>query len=384
MRICLLGPSYPFRGGIAHHTTLLYRHLRVRHQVSFYAFRRQYPRWLFPGPSDRDPSHNPLWEEGVVYRLDPLNPLTWVQLVRAIQRDAPDWIIIPWWSSFWALPFWVITVMLQRDGVGRILFLCHNVVDHEETFVSRYCSRLVLRNGHTCLVHSSQDAQRLRSLLPSSQVVHGFHPLYDCFQDQRLSKSEAQARLGIHGDTILFFGIIRPYKGLEDLLEAMPLILCRRKIVLLIVGEYWGKAGHMLRRLHELEREGSARVILRYIPNEDVGRYFAAADLVVLPYKAGSASGVVQIAYALEKPVVATRVGALPEVVQEGCTGYLVDPGDPPALAEAVLRFFEEKKADEFIENIRQMRTRYSWERLVFLLERVMTRQNLSACMTQK
>ena len=147
MNICLIGPSYPFRGGITHHTTLLYRHLRKRHRVTFYAFKRQYPQWLFPGRTDQDNSQVPLREEGTQPVLDSVNPLTWWKVYRWIKRDKPDLLIIPWWTSFWTPQFWTILTLVKRSSPTKILFICHNVVDHDSHFFSRACARTVLKHG---------------------------------------------------------------------------------------------------------------------------------------------------------------------------------------------------------------------------------------------
>ena len=375
MHICLIGPSYPFRGGLAHHTTLLYLHLKKTHRVTFYAFKRQYPHWLFPGKTDRDPSGHPLRAIGVENILDSINPLTWWDVCRRIKEEKPDLVIIPWWTSFWALQFWTIVTLLKRFSSARILFVCHNVLDHESHAFSRLCARAVLSKGDHFFVHSESDARHLREILPSVQVTHAFHPLYDVFSDGAPSRAEAKTRLGLNGETILCFGFVRRYKGLDNLVDAMPLILQRRKITLLVVGEFWEPKQNFTRRLKDLAIEDAVTVVDRYVPNEEVGLYFSAADLVVLPYVSGTGSGVLQLAYGLERPVVATRVGSLPQTVEDGRTGYLVDPGDPTALADAIVRFFEEGKGTEFADNIRRIKGNFSWERIVALIEETVSKE---------
>lgn len=371
MRICLLGPSHPFRGGIAHHTTLLFRYLRRRHQVAFYAFRRQYPKWLFPGATDRDSSECPLTEEGVENLLDSCNPLTWWQVYQSIRRYGADLVIIPWWTSFWSPQFWTIATAIKRQCATPILFICHNVVDHESHGFSRLCTRAVLSKGDHFFVHSDSDEWRLRALMPEARITHAFHPIYDFFgsSHSRVPELEARARLGLTGDTILFFGFIRPYKGVTTLLQALPLVLAERPVTLLVVGEFWEGRDEFWQLVNELQIGHAVKVIDRYIPNEEVSLYFAAADLLVLPYLSGTGSGIVQIAWGLEKPVVATRVGSLPEVVEDGKTGYLVNPNDPPALAKAITQFFAEARGSEFVAHIRKTKERFSWERLVDLIE---------------
>jgi glycosyltransferase involved in cell wall biosynthesis len=370
MRICLIGPSHPFRGGITHHTTLLCHHLRKRHQVSFYAFKRQYPKWLFPGRTDRDVSKKPLREDGAQHILDSINPITWWGVYHRIKREAPDLVIIPWWTSFWTMQFWTIATLVKKFSSAKILFICHNVVDHEHHVFGKRCARAVLSRGDHFFVHSENDARRLTEVLsPAAHVTHAFHPLYDFFNDGAISKTEARTRLGLEGDTILCFGFVRSYKGVDHLLTAMPLILRERRVTLLVVGEFWADKQSLARRVKELGIREAVSLLDQYVPNEEVGLYFSAADAVVLPYITATGSGIAQIAYALDKPVIATRAGSLSEVVEEGRTGYLVNPGDPKGLAGAVLRFYKEQKETEFVENIRSAKNRFSWEKIVKLIE---------------
>jgi glycosyltransferase involved in cell wall biosynthesis len=373
MRICLIGPSYPFRGGLAHHTTLLYRHLRQRHHVIFYAFKRQYPQWLFPGETDRDMSKAPLREEGVENLLDSCNPLTWWRVGQKIRQGGVDLVIIPWWTSFWTPQFWTLASVIRRRPAIPILFICHNVVDHEAHSFSRLCTRAVLSKGNYFLVHSESDGKRLQALVPSARITPAFHPIYDFFGSGAMPKQEARGRLGLEGEILLFFGFIRPYKGISDLLRAMPLILRDRQVTLLVVGEFWDGKEAFDQLVKELKIEAAVKVIDKYVPNEEVGLYFSAADLVILPYLSGTGSGIMQIACGLEKPVVATRVGSLPEVVEDGRTGFLVNPGDPEALAKAVICYFAEGKEAEFVANIRKAKERFSWERMVQLIEAAVT-----------
>lgn len=372
MQICLLGPSYPFRGGLAHHTTLLYRHLCKRHHVTFYTFRRLYPRWFYPGKTNRDTSEIPLCEEGVQPILDYLNPFTWWNIYRRLKRDQPDLVIMPWWSSFWAPHFWMLSTLVKRSCATKILFICHNAVDHESHFFSRLCARTVLKQGDHLFVHSETDGNTLREMLPFSPITRVFHPIYDFFHLAGISQKEARRQLGLTGDVLLFFGFIRPYKGLDTLLEGLPLILAQRKVTLLVVGEFWEGRERYLRRIEELGIRDAVTIVEGYIPNEQVEPYFAAADLVVLPYTSGTSSGIVQIAYGCDKPVIATHVGCLPEVVEDGKTGYVVPPRAPQALAAAVVRFFAEQKAQEFVGNVRVSKERFSWDHLVDSIEQLM------------
>ena len=366
MKIVLIGPTYPFRGGIAHYTTLLCRALRKNHEVKFISFKRQYPKLLFPGKSDYDSSKVPILDDDVEPMLDSLNPLTWIETARKVSRSTPDLLILPWWVTFWVPQFWTILKCVNRSRT-KILFICHNVISHESRWYYRIGTRLVLKGGDFFVVHSEEERQRLLALIPGAKVAKLFHPTYEIFHSG-ISKEEARQRLGVSGDVLLFFGFVRPYKGLMTLLEAMPKILELRPATLLVVGEFWEDKDIYLKRMADLKLSEHIRILDAYVPNEDVDAYFAASDLVVQPYVSVTGSGIVQVAFGCERPVVVTHVGCLPEVVADGKTGYVVPPQDPDAIADAVLRFLKGDR-EEFIAAIREQVKRFSWERMVDMIE---------------
>jgi len=369
VRISIVGPSYPFRGGIAQCTTLLYRHLRDRHTVSFYSFKRQYPAWLFPGKTDKDTSENLTAEPGTEHLLDSLNPSSWLRVANRIRKDQAELVIIPWWNSFWTPQFLTIALLVRWLTNARIMFVCHNIFEHEARFFTRFCSKTVLKQGDLFVVHSSEEFDRLKQFIPEDRISLGFLAQNDLFDGTAWDRIQARERLGVTGDVLLFFGFLRPYKGLEVLLKAMPSILRKRPVTLMIVGEAWGGADDVDDRAGELGIRPQIVRVDRYVPNEEVGLYFSAADLVVLPYLSGTGSGVIPSAYVFNTPVVATRVGSMPDAVTEGRTGFLVPPGDPAALANAVLRFFEEGRAAEFRRNIERGKYAFSWRRFTDLIE---------------
>jgi glycosyltransferase involved in cell wall biosynthesis len=369
MRISMIGPSYPFKGGISHYTTLLYKNIKKKHDTHFYAFKRQYPQWLFPGRTDIDKSSDPIREEGVENVLDSLNPLTWLKVFLEVKSDNPELVILPWWVSFWAPQFWIIATLIKKFTPARVLFICHNVVEHESNKIDQMCTRLVLKKGDHFVVHSGEDLRNLKRIKPDADVRQNFHPTYEVFNTLSIAKEDARRQLGLEGNTILFFGFVRPYKGLSYLIEAMPRIIRNVDVNLLIVGEIWkGEEGYW-EQTRRLGLEKHVRFINRYVPNEEVGLYFAASDLVVLPYVSATGSGVVQAALGCERPVVTTRVGCLPEVIDDGRTGYLVPPEDSRAIADAVVSFYAEEKEEEFRQNILKQRETFSWDRMVSTIE---------------
>jgi len=369
MKICLIGPAYPFRGGISHYTTLLYRHLKKRHKVHFFAFRRQYPEWLFPGETDKDTSSNPIREDGVENILDSLNPITWLQVFLRTKRAKPELVILPWWVSFWTPQFWTIITLTKIFTRAQILFICHNVVEHESKTIDKICTRFVLKKGDYFIVHSGEDCENLKRVIPDAHVKQSFHPTYEVFHSESVPKKEARKQLSIKGNTILFFGFVRPYKGLKYLIEAMPMILKHVNITLLIVGEFWKGEEEYRKQIEDLGIGENIKIVNRYVPNEEVGVYFAASDLVVQPYVSATGSGIVQAAFGCNKPVVSTHVGCLPEVIDHKRTGYIVPPRNPQAIADAVVSFYKGGREEEFVKNIIQEQGKFSWDRMVETIE---------------
>ena len=369
MKICLVGPTHPFRGGISHYTTLMYRHLRKRHEIIFVSFTRQYPKWLFPGKTDIDPSHAHINEAGVIKSLDSVNPLTWLKTVKIIIRFKPDLVIFPWWVSFWAPQFWTISSLIKQVTDAKVLFLCHNVVEHESEWLDKILTKLVLSKGDRFIVHSEEDKQNLLNIFPNALVRKTFHPIYDVFKSGHARSDIVLHRFKLENKVLLFFGFVREYKGLKYLLLAMPRILKKIKVHLLIVGEFWKDKNEYLSLIEELGIKPWVIIVDEYVPNEDVSNYFSAADLIVQPYISATGSGVIQTAYAFEKPVIATRVGCLPEVVEDGKTGYIVEPCQPDEIAEAVLDFFQNQDQKKMQADIQKHSNKFSWDCLINAVE---------------
>jgi glycosyltransferase involved in cell wall biosynthesis len=367
----MLGPTYPFRGGIAHYTTLLYLELKKKHEVRLISFAHLYPSLLFPGRSQVDESRQYFEIENQPL-LDPFKPLSWYRTAQEIKRLDPDLLLIQWWHPFFAIPLGMIAFWVRRSSGVRIYYLCHNVLPHEGTLFDRVLTRFAFRPASGFIAHSQQDENRVKEIRSSATVARIPHPTYESFRlDPALTMDEARRRLDVHGRMVLFFGFIRPYKGLIHLLRAMPQVLSVIHCTLYVVGEFYEKKDRYLQELKRLGIEKSVRIIDRYISNEEVPLYFSAADVVVLPYISATQSGVVQIAYAFEKPVITTNTGGLPEAVREGETGLLVPPEDPEALAEAIISFFKDNRGAEFSRNVSKYRSFFAWEKAREAIERL-------------
>ncbi len=378
MKFAVVGPTYPFRGGIAHYSTFLVRHLRAAgHITKFYSFTRQYPRWLFPGKTDRDPSRTPI-KVDCEYVLDPINPLSWWRLCRKVAAEAPDLLILQWWVPYWTPCLTAISLFIKRRTNIPIVFICHNVVPHEGGgALDRRLALTVLRHGDAFIVHSEQDRHRLQALLPGTFILKAQLPTYVELTHQTLRPSHDDLRrsLGLPDGVpvLLFFGFVRPYKGLEYLIQALRIVRKERDARVLVVGEFWTSLEYYQHFAHEFGVEDSIVWVDRYVPDEDLGAYFGLASVVVLPYVSATQSAVVQLAFGFGKPVITTRVGGLQEVVKDGHNGLVVPPQDEEALAAAILRFLDESLGPSFSANIITDRETgsFSWQAMVRTFEEV-------------
>jgi glycosyltransferase involved in cell wall biosynthesis len=243
------------------------------------------------------------------------------------------------------------------------------VVEHETGLLKKSLSKAILKKGDFFIVHSGDDLLNLKEIIPDAKVSQFFLPFIPELENGLFEKEKALNVLGLEAPCILFFGIIRPYKGIDFLIRAMPDILREMDIRLLIVGEVWGENKEIENLIKGLGLEEKIRLILKFIPSSKIPLYFSASDLLCLPYTSATGSGVLQIAQSLKKPVIATDVGSFRNVIVHGKTGFLVPPQNSGALAEAVIRFYREKKEEEFSKNIEKEREKYSWENMVKLIE---------------
>jgi glycosyltransferase involved in cell wall biosynthesis len=358
-KVALIGPMLPFRGGIAQHTTMLHRALSESTEHLAISFSRQYPGWLFPGESDRDSTYKDHQEPGVEYLIDSLNPLSWRKAVERILNFKASIVVLPWWTVYWAFCFGYLARTLRRKGLV-VVFFCHNVIEHESANWKSFLTRRVLGYGSRFVVHSHEDEANLQHLIPGAKVRVHPHPVYDQFPAKPIYELPKRGNL-----ELLFYGFVRPYKGVDILIEAMA--KTADNVYLTIAGEFWNGQEKVHKRIQELGLGSRVELRPRYHTEEETAELFTRSDVVVLPYRSATGSGVVPIAYHYNKPLISTRVGGLPDVIHHGETGRLVAPGNVEALAEAI-NSMTRAEAEAMVPAIKVLKHSMTWNSLVAIL----------------
>jgi D-inositol-3-phosphate glycosyltransferase len=360
MKIGLVGPLHPWRGGIAQYLGLLGEALAARAEVRAVTFTRQYPGFLFPGESQLDPEA-PRPSFPVAPLLDSIGPWSWPRASAHVERFAPGLVILKWWIPFFAPAFGFTVGPLRRRGT-KVVLVCDNLVPHERRPGDRELTRFMLRRSDGYLVMSDSVERDLDTLKPGAPRRRVAHPFYAQFDRGRYTRESARARLGLEGDVAVFFGYVRRYKGLDVLLRAWPRVRARRPATLVVGGEFYEDAAPY--RALAAAAGDSVRLLDRYLPDEEVEALLKAADVVVLPYRSATQSGVTHVAYALGVPVITTDVGGLSETVKPGVTGMVVPPEDEAALADAIVEYFERDLAPALRAGVEALRASHSWSAL--------------------
>lgn len=342
-RIAIVGPAYPLRGGNALFVAHLLDALRQDHDVYVVSYSRLYPKLLFPGKTQLNVSRDPVKTTPSRQLVDSINPASWFRAAAwiAAPKRRPDLVVLTWWNPFFGPALGTIARLVKRRSGAGIVFVAENVVSHENRFVDRFLTRFALGTADYFLVLSGVVARRIQSLFPGVPVRQAALPIYDCYRPDGIDRDAVRARIGLTKRTVLFFGYVRAYKGLRYLLEAMPAVLAKHDVQLLVVGEFYDERQRYERLIDSLGIRDAVKVVAEHVPDEAVGEYFIASDLVALPYLSATQSGITQIAYAFGLPVVSTNVGGLPEVVKDGETGYVVESESAEALSRAIIRYFD-------------------------------------------
>ena len=366
MNVVLLSPAHPLRGGIAASSERLAQAFQAAgHEVAIVSFTLQYPDFLFPGKSQYTEDPPPAGLR-ITPRINSVNPLNWWAVGNALARQRPDLVIVRYWLPFMGPALGTICRRIRHNGHTRIVALADNVVPHESRPGDAALTRYFLKSVHGVLVMSRSVGEDARRFVPRTPVRFAPHPIYDTY-GERLARAEALRLLGLPTTPryLLFFGFIRAYKGLDILYRALADPRVRAlDLRLLVAGEYYGDPAPYEQLADELGIQERLIKHTDYIPNEAVPAYFGAADLVVQPYKTATQSGISQMAYHFEKPMLVTAVGGLPEIVPHGKAGYVVDV-DPTAVADAIVDFYTRDRLVELTRGVVAEKGRFTWDKLV-------------------
>ena len=372
-KIVLVGPATPYRGGIAHFLNATYQGLINRgHEVEVINFSRQYPSLLFPGKTQYESDvADPIPSRRLI---DSINPFSWLRTARQIIAGKPDVVVFMHWMPFFAPAYGTIARRLKARGI-KVLSIVHNALPHERRPGDIALSKYFFKVCDGCIVMSDAVQQDLASLNASIETVKVRHPVYNHF-GQGIDRKDARKQLGVPPDVpmLLFFGFVRKYKGLQVLLESMRRVRDALPAVQLVVaGECYDDAEAYEAFVAEHNLAGHVQLQFKYMPEAEIPPLFSAADVVVQPYITATQSGVAQIAYHFERPLIVTDVGGLAEIVPHERAGLVVPPSDPEALATAIVRFFKENLYTRLHQGVLEEKQLYSWDRLFEAIESLVT-----------
>jgi D-inositol-3-phosphate glycosyltransferase len=389
MRVLIVGSAYPLRGGIAHYIALVREALMRRgHDVRILTFKRQYPKLLFPGKSQEEAGgaeqstkeqREQLAATDIV--IDSINPITWMKAGTVAAKFQPDLILFKYWIPFFAPAYGVIARIAKRlakkrgQREPRIVFVADNVVPHEKRPGDLALTRYAFAAVDSFIVHSDAVERELIRVHPAAKFIKLPHGIFETFGES-MSKEDARRALGLPQDApvILFFGFIRKYKGLDILLQAAPkLIEQMPDLKIVVAGEFYGNEAEHMSLIASLGiPEKNLLLATDYIPNDQVVKYFSAANVVVLPYRSATQSGIVPIAYQFDRPVIVTDVGGLRESVIDGVSGLIAPEATPEAIVQQVLRFFDQNLEAKLVAGVQQEKKKYSWDTFAEGIEQIM------------
>jgi len=374
MQIALISVAPPYRGGISKHTSILVEKLSLHHSVDVINYSRQYPNFLFPGKTQYLDDNSKI--DNCYRWIDSINPLTWFSTGNKLAKKHFDLVIFRFWNPFFAPALGVIAGVLKRKSPStKLMSLSDNILPHEKTPMGDFLTRYLFQKLDGHLVQSSQTEKELQELVDDPIYEKRFHPIYTN-SPPKIEKYSARNKLGLTAKyIILYFGIIRDYKGFDILLKAITKLKnSGLNFHLLAGGECYGNDEKYTQLISDLEISDKITWHNNYIPDSDVTEYFSAVDVVALPYRSASQSGITQIAYYYDIPVVVTNVGGLPEIVDQGKSGFTIEPDNPTELANLLETHLKKGTFLEMGNYINSFKQKFSWEYFVNGIESLYSR----------
>lgn len=370
-KVILVSPAFPLRGGIATSTERLAQELVEQgYDAQILSFSLQYPKMLFPGKTQYVKEGTLKPNLTIHTRLNSINPFNWWSVGKWLKKENPDIIVIRYWLPFMAPALGTIARIAKRNTHTKVIALADNILPHEARMGDRQLTNYFVKTVDAFLVMSKTVETEVAAFAKGKPIRYVPHPIYDNY-GQLVSRSAALHELGLDANYryILFFGFIRPYKGLDLLIKALSDPRLREMpIKLLVAGEFYSDEEAYWKLIQMLKLEDRIQLHNEYIPHEEVKLFFGAADLVVQPYKTASQSGISQLAYHFEKPMVVTNVGGLPEIIQHDVEGYVVDV-DEVKISDAIHDFFSQNRLDKMVAAVRNKKSEFAWDKMVDAIE---------------
>ena len=372
-KIVIIGSAYPLRGGLtAYNERLARAYMQNGDDVTIYTFSLQYPNFLFPGKTQYS-SDPPPEDLNIKVKINSINPLNWIQTGKEIKKLKPDLVIIKFWIPFMAPCLGKIARIIKKNKHSKVVSIIDNIIPHEKRPGDRALAKYWVNSVDGFIAMSKSVLSDLNTFDKKKPKLFCPHPLYDNF-GAAIDKTKAKELLKLNPkeNYLLFFGFIRDYKGLDILLKTMADEKIKElPVKLLVAGEFYTEAKPYFDLIEKHRLQDRVIMSNDFIPDGDVAKYFSACDIVVQPYKDATQSGVTQIAYHFNKPMITTDVGGLAEIVPDGKVGYVVNP-DVDELVTAISSFYTKNKEKEFIENVKSEKQKYTWENMINTIEKLL------------
>jgi len=360
-KVFIIGPAFPLRGGLASFDELFCEALNKEgHQCEIISYSLQYPNFLFPGSTQYHVKGTAPKNITIHTLINSVNPLSWFKTASFIKKQKPDFIIFRFWIPFMGPALGTIARLVKKQNI-KVLAITDNVIPHEKRLGDKQLASYFIKGCDAFVTMSKAVMNDLEKFTNTSHKKYLLHPLYTAF-GEKIPKQEARLKLNLKQDdrVILFFGLIRKYKGLDLLIEAFSLLKANPHNKLLIAGEFYEDKQPYFDLISKYKLEEQIILLNQFIPNDDVKYYFSAADIVALPYRSATQSGVTQVSFHFEVPTLVTNVGGLGEIIPHNVAGYVVEPNSQ-AIASSLEDYFENNKEQAFTEGMKQEKQKYEW-----------------------
>jgi glycosyltransferase involved in cell wall biosynthesis len=374
-KIIIIGPVYPYRGGNSLFISYLYDILKPQFDVKIYNYKLLYPSLLFPGTTQFDESGTVIKKAPSERIVNSINPFNWIATANKIIKENADLVVFDWWHPFFGPCHFAISNLIKKKYKNKIVFITENFISHEGNAVDKTLTKIGLKNASSFVALSEIVEKDLNALAAGRKIYRSELPIFDYTESEvKTNLHSTKNELGFKEEdkVLLFFGYVRKYKGLDILLDAMPEISKKYPgIKLLVVGEFYDDPSVYINKIKELRIENNVKIINKFIPNEEVRKYYLAADLVVLPYRSATQSGILNVAYGFNKPALVTDVGGLSQFVKHKETGIIIKPDSPDAIAKGVEEFYSLREKINFEKNVAEFSAHNEFTKMPQLFEKI-------------